>query len=130
MKYYLDSYEEARIWVDKEVEDFKKRNHVRNENTDRAFMQFKDHLHKCLNAQSLDYMRCKICKEKDHEGQSCRCEDRNIRISKERRARGESPWQPNENLVQLDKEENEHQMRIESQNVLMNVKLVDKEKND
>jgi hypothetical protein len=39
-----------------------------------------------------DYLKCEICVESDHEGQFCRCEGRNIRIAKERRARGESPW--------------------------------------
>ena len=44
-----------------------------------------------LNSQE-DYLRCKICKKADHEGQFCRCEDRNVRIAKEQRARGESAW--------------------------------------
>ena len=39
-----------------------------------------------------DYFKCKICKESDHEGQYCRCESRNIRISKEKRKRDQGFW--------------------------------------
>ncbi len=34
-----------------------------------------------------DYLKCKKCPDSDHEGMFCRCEDRNIRIAKERRER-------------------------------------------
>jgi hypothetical protein len=43
-----------------------------------------------------DYLKCKICSPEKHEpnGWACRCEGRNIRVAKERRARGEkSGWQ-------------------------------------
>ncbi len=39
-----------------------------------------------------DYLKCTICKESDHEGKACRCEMRNIRVAKEARRIGESPW--------------------------------------
>ena len=35
---------------------------------------------------SSDHIKCDKCSDEDHEGQFCRCEDRNIRIAKERRA--------------------------------------------
>lgn len=45
-----------------------------------------------MNNYMDDYLKCPKCKKEDHEGVFCRCEDRNIRIAKERRARGESAW--------------------------------------
>jgi hypothetical protein len=39
-----------------------------------------------------DCLRCNVCAETDHEGKFCRCESRNIRIAKEMRTQGESPW--------------------------------------
>lgn len=39
-----------------------------------------------------DYLKCKVCSESEHEGNFCRCEGRNIRIAKEKRIQGESPW--------------------------------------
>jgi hypothetical protein len=46
---------------------------------------------KCFACEN-DYLRCNSCVESEHEGQFCRCEERNIRIAKEMRSRGESPW--------------------------------------
>ncbi len=37
--------------------------------------------------------QCSKCKKEDHEGYHCRCESRNIEISKELRKKGLSPWQ-------------------------------------
>lgn len=34
-----------------------------------------------------DYLKCDKCTEEDHNGQFCRCENRNIRIAKEMRLR-------------------------------------------
>lgn len=39
-----------------------------------------------------DYLKCTKCADQEHEGIFCRCEMRNIRVAKERRNRGESPW--------------------------------------
>lgn len=39
-----------------------------------------------------DFERCKKCPPEDHEDWACRCEDRNIRIAKERRKRGINSW--------------------------------------
>lgn len=41
---------------------------------------------------SEDYIKCRTCSISDHEGQFCRCEDRNIRIAKEKRLRKENPY--------------------------------------
>ncbi len=38
-----------------------------------------------------DYWKCTKCNEEDQEGQFCRCEDRNIRIAKEKRRRNDGP---------------------------------------
>lgn len=40
-----------------------------------------------------DYLKCTKCKEDQHEGhnkQFCKCVDRNIKVAKEQRKRGES----------------------------------------
>jgi|ERR1700722_9494797 len=42
--------------------------------------------------KSLDYENCFKCQEEDHEGSFCRCEDRNIRIAREKLINNESPW--------------------------------------
>ncbi len=39
-----------------------------------------------------DLLKCSTCPETDHEGQFCRCESRNIRISKQNRIDGKSEW--------------------------------------
>jgi len=96
-RYEFDSYEQAKSWVDQEIEKFKIVNRVRNEEKDRVFISFKSELERYLNMQKDnrgqvvdDYLKCKSCKQDDHEGQFCRCETRNIRIAKERRSRNES----------------------------------------
>ncbi len=38
---------------------------------------------------SEDHLKCKKCSDEDHEGQFCRCEGRNIRVAKEKRAKDE-----------------------------------------
>lgn len=43
-----------------------------------------------------DYLKCVKCAEIEHEGSFCRCEERNIRIAKEQRSRGESAWKSKE----------------------------------
>jgi hypothetical protein len=35
-----------------------------------------------------DFHKCGKCLPEDHEDWACRCEDRNIRVAKERRKRG------------------------------------------
>ncbi len=114
-KHEFDSYEKAKSWVDQEIEKFRMVNCVRNEEKDKAFISFKSSLEKSLNMQKDnkgqvmdDYLRCKSCMESDHEGQFCRCEGRNIRIAKEMRSRGESPWfksQPERLSEKTSKEE-------------------------
>lgn len=39
-----------------------------------------------------DYEECHKCLLEEHEGRFCRCEERNMRVGKEQRARGEGPW--------------------------------------
>lgn len=39
-----------------------------------------------------DFLKCEKCSESEHEGIYCRCEMRNLRIAKECRANGQSPW--------------------------------------
>ncbi len=95
VKYDFFSYEDAKSWVEKECEKFKKINRVRDESKDRYFLDFKSGLEKSLQGQKEnmdDYLKCGKCKEEDHEGQFCRCEDRNIRIAIERRKRKENSW--------------------------------------
>lgn len=97
-KYEFSSYEDAKCWVNQELENFKLINCVKNENTDRAFISYKSQFEKILmqkdnKGQAMDdYLKCKSCIESEHEGQFCRCVARNIRIAKEIRSRGESPW--------------------------------------
>ncbi len=40
-------------------------------------------------------MKCYHCKDEDHEGHFCRCESRNIQLSKYLREIGKSPWMKN-----------------------------------
>ncbi len=42
--------------------------------------------------KSDDFEKCSKCKPEDHEWIFCRCEERNIRIAKQLRGHGESPW--------------------------------------
>jgi len=55
--------------------------------------------------KSNDYLKCFTCPEEDHEGQFCRCESRNIRIAKEKRFHGESPWsiQTSKKICELER---------------------------
>lgn len=39
-----------------------------------------------------DFKKCSKCPPEDHVDWACRCEDRNIRVAKERRKKGISPW--------------------------------------
>lgn len=96
--YDFTSYDDAKNWIDQELEKFKIMNRVDDELKDRSFIAFKSQLEQILHAKENkgqvmdDYLRCNSCKREDHEGQFCRCESRNIRIAKEIRSRGESPW--------------------------------------
>jgi|SRR6267142_2776529 len=94
-RYDFDSYEDAEKWVNDEVEKFKKTNKVIDENKDKSFIRFKLELEDWLKyMQNDDYEKCNRCLESDHEGNFCRCENRNIRIAKLKRERNEneSPW--------------------------------------
>ena len=53
--------------------------------------QFNNFLNNCkCNPESL---KCEKCSEDDHEGYFCRCEGRNIRLARQLREKGLSPWQ-------------------------------------
>lgn len=99
--YEFHSYEELKVWVDERLETFKRVNRVTNEERDMAFLRYKEEMQKHLmNMQKVDkgqvmddYLKCNKCLESEHDNWACRCEDRNIRVAKERRARGEIPWQ-------------------------------------
>lgn len=102
-KYEFSTINEAKLLVEKWKEEFRSVNKTEEimkltgkdsvyerycEEVDDMIEQLKEQ-----NPPSSDYLRCKTCKEEDHElYNSCRCEGRNIRIAKERRERGESPW--------------------------------------
>ncbi len=45
-----------------------------------------------MSAVYDDYLKCSHCSQEHNEGIFCRCESRNIRIAKESRSRGNSPW--------------------------------------
>lgn len=95
-KYEFDSLESFKLWVDQELEKFKKENRVTDESKDRYFMALKSQFDKVLEQNKdqlmIDYLKCSKCSDSDHEEQFCRCESRNIRIAKEKRSRGEGVW--------------------------------------
>lgn len=86
-RYEFESFEEAKTFIDKEIEKFKKINEVKENEKDKHFLRFKEEMKKILI--SSDHLKCKKCSDSDHEGQFCRCEDRNIRIAKEKREKDE-----------------------------------------
>jgi|GEM_PF-5413223 hypothetical protein len=98
-KHEFSTIREAKLLIEKWKEEFKivnrTREVIRNGGKDYAYERYCQELDDMIerlkqqNPPSPDYYRCKKCKEKDHESFACRCEDRNIRISKERRERGE-----------------------------------------
>ena len=53
-----------------------------------------DHKVKAMETAELF---CDKCKDEDHEGYFCRCEDRNINLSKRLRETDNSPWKKDEN---------------------------------
>lgn len=70
---------------------------------DRMYERFCENLDKscCCKIAS----RCEKCSENDHEGPDkmfCRCEGRNIKLAKQLRNEGKSPWQKNEIIEKQD----------------------------
>lgn len=76
---------------------FKKENSC--DDNDRAYMAYCEELHEMKERvanKSEDYHQCMKCPPEKHEGAFCRCEDRNIRIAKERRSNKEDHWKKKE----------------------------------
>ncbi len=47
---------------------------------------------KCEETKEKILLVCSKCTKEEHEGYFCRCEDRNIRLARQIREEGKSPW--------------------------------------
>ena len=109
--YEFETEKEAWDWFTKEIIEYRLKNNIVNEYdiSDKSFNKFKaeliDTIYCALNQHYDDYEKCKTCPEEDHEGYKkmlCRCENRNMRLARERRKRGESDWQLRKKLVETE----------------------------
>ncbi len=95
----FETEKDAWDWFWKEIKDFITKNNVKNPDSDKSLNRFRvDLVHTiwdALNSHYKDYNKCLNCPEEDHESErkwACRCENRNMRVGRERRKRGESGW--------------------------------------
>jgi hypothetical protein len=95
--YEFSTLRELEDWINRSLEVFKEKNKVENEEMDNSFQAIKNYLEnlKKLSEEtfSYDYESCKICSPDDCKGLFCKCENRNIRVAREQRILGQSPWQ-------------------------------------
>ncbi len=107
INYELHTLEEVEEFIEKSKREFREINKtdliLKSGGRDKAYERYCDELDELLKKfekeqkeeKMDDYLTCKICPQSEHEGFACRCENRNIRVAKEMRKRGDRVWKDN-----------------------------------
>lgn len=91
------SCDEVRMKKDELLKEFREKNGsdriIASGRQDRAYDEFKESIERFLEMCKTKISDvCEKCKPEEHEGYMCRCEDRNIKLAKQKRDEGKSPW--------------------------------------